>query len=99
MSSDIQLKSSNRCHIINLLKEHKQLLTQKHIISPQIQSRSNIHDIDNNRLLFRKKVIEIDSVLDTLCSHEWYDDYIEDKINNMRPITYCLFCERTINYT
>ena len=97
MSRDVQLNSNSRYHIIELLKEHKQLLTQKHIIAPKIRSRSNVHDIDNNRAFFRKKIFEIDSVLDSLCSHEWYDDHIEDKINNMRPITYCLFCERTLN--
>lgn len=88
-SESITIDENTRLQIIQNINNYKQLLTEKYLVG--------ITNEKSKRIL-KTKVIESDQILDKLCLHQWYDDYIETEINNMRPITYCLLCERTLNY-
>jgi len=100
----IPIEISTRSQIIKNINDYKQLLTEKYLVGRGYWNRTGYnHQMEMPRKecsnILKKKVIEVDHVLDKLCLHEWYEDHIETEINNMRPITYCLLCERTLNYT
>ena len=110
----IEIEHSTRSQIIKGINDYKQLLSEKYLIGNghidghryehgynhrhNYNYQCEMSPTESSRIL-KKKVIEVDHILDKLCLHEWYDDHIETEINNMRPITYCLLCERTLNYS
>lgn len=73
------------CHkIIKVIKLHKNELSTSYYTKdiPIVKYKSEIHNLNN--------------ILDKLCIHEWYDDHIETDINEIKHVTYCLFCERNM---